>query len=213
MENYGFVYLWFDKKRKMYYVGCHWGSEDDGYVCSSNRMRDAYRRRPQDFKRRILKKVFESKEKLLQEEHSLLLKIEDCELGKRYYNLTNHKNNHWSSDLDTSLTTRQKMSINHRSKRGFAPPRLGKSSTIKSTAKSRLKGEERTEKQKAAALARSQKMKGIKRGKYALQHGEKISKSRKGKKTGIVPKSAFKEGSIPWNKGRKGEDYAKTKGF
>ena len=44
MEKYGFVYIWYDKKRKMYYIGSHWGTDDDGYICSSNRMRDAYRR-------------------------------------------------------------------------------------------------------------------------------------------------------------------------
>ena len=55
-EKYGFVYLQFDRKHKRYYVGCHWGTVDDGYICSSNWMRDTYNRRPQDFKRRILKK-------------------------------------------------------------------------------------------------------------------------------------------------------------
>ena len=35
MEKYGFVYIWFDRKHKRYYIGCHWGHEDDGYVCSS----------------------------------------------------------------------------------------------------------------------------------------------------------------------------------
>ena len=109
MEKYGFVYIWFDSWRKMYYVGCHWGREDDGYLCSSKRMRDAYRRRPQDFKRRILKRVYDSKENLLLEEHLVLSKIKNKELGKKYYNLTNHKNDHWFSDLNKNLlTARQK---------------------------------------------------------------------------------------------------------
>ena len=55
MEKYGFVYIWFDKKHRRYYVGCHWGNEYDGYVCSSSWMNQAYRIRPQDFKRRIIK--------------------------------------------------------------------------------------------------------------------------------------------------------------
>ena len=54
MEKYGFVYIWRDRKHKMFYIGCHWGTEDDGYVCSSNRMRNAYNRRPNDFKRKII---------------------------------------------------------------------------------------------------------------------------------------------------------------
>jgi len=214
MEKYGFIYIWFDSWRKMYYVGCHWGREDDGYLCSSKRMRDAYRRRPQDFKRRILKRVYDSKENLLLEEHLVLSKIKNEELGKKYYNLTNHKNDHWFSDSNKNLSTRQKMSSNHRSKRGYAPPRLGKPTLIKENAKSKLKGSQRTEKQIAASLAHSKKMQGVKRGSYGVEHGEKISKSRKGKNTGIVPKSAFKHGCVPWNKGRKkGEDYAKTQGF
>jgi hypothetical protein len=52
--KYGFVYLWFDRKHKRYYVGAHWGKEDDGYICSSNWMRDAYKKRSQDFLREIL---------------------------------------------------------------------------------------------------------------------------------------------------------------
>lgn len=69
MKKYGFVYLWYDKKQKMYYVGCHYGTEFDGYICSSNRMRDAHRRRPQDFKRRILKTNILTKKKTLDEEY------------------------------------------------------------------------------------------------------------------------------------------------
>ena len=61
MEKYGFVYIWFDKKHKMYYIGCHWGTETDGYICSSNRMKNAYRRRPKDFKRKILENVNDRK--------------------------------------------------------------------------------------------------------------------------------------------------------
>jgi len=85
MEKSGFIYLWFDKKNKMYYLGCHWGTENDGYICSSNRMRDAYRRRPQDFKRKIIQKNI-LKESLLSIEHKWLSLIKDDELGTKYYN-------------------------------------------------------------------------------------------------------------------------------
>lgn len=27
MEKYGFVYIWYDRKRKMYYIGSHYGTE------------------------------------------------------------------------------------------------------------------------------------------------------------------------------------------
>ena len=88
MEKYGFIYEWHDKKRDMKYIGCHWGTEDDGYVCSSNRMRDAYRRRPQDFSKIILK-TYIPKESLLVEEYKWLKQIPNEELGVKYYNLKN----------------------------------------------------------------------------------------------------------------------------
>lgn len=109
MEKYGFIYLWYDRKRRMFYVGSHWGIEDDGYICSSNRMRDAYRRRPHDFKRRILTKNI-PREMLLEEEHKWLSMISNEELGKRYYNLRKHRWGHWSTDENKRLTVGQKIS-------------------------------------------------------------------------------------------------------
>lgn len=109
MEKYGFIYIWYDKKRKMFYIGSHWGTENDGYICSSNRMRNVYKRRPQDFKRRIVAKNI-PRELLLEEEHKWLSKISDIELGKRYYNLRKHKWGHWSADENKRLTIGQKIS-------------------------------------------------------------------------------------------------------
>ncbi len=100
MEKYGFIYIWYDRKRKMYYIGCHWGTEHDGYICSSNRMREAYRSRPDDFKRRIIQRYI-SREKLLDEEHKWLSLIPDKELGKQYYNHTKHHFGHWSDRADS----------------------------------------------------------------------------------------------------------------
>jgi hypothetical protein len=54
---YGFIYLWRDKKAGMFYLGSHFGSPDDGYVCGSKRMKRAYRKRPQDFRRRIIQHI------------------------------------------------------------------------------------------------------------------------------------------------------------
>lgn len=107
MEKYGFVYIWYDRKRKMYYVGSHWGSENDGYICSSNRMRDAYRRRPDDFKRKIISKVYSNRQDLLSIEYKWLSLVEDKELGKKYYNLTKHQNGHWSSSENNFLVSKK----------------------------------------------------------------------------------------------------------
>lgn len=58
-------------------------------------MRNAHKRRPDDFRRRILEFV-EDREKLNDRENAWLSRINDEELGKRYYNLYNRKTNHWS---------------------------------------------------------------------------------------------------------------------
>jgi hypothetical protein len=87
VKKYGFVYIWFDKKRKMYYIGSHWGSEDDGYICSSNRMRMNYTYRPDDFRRKIIEKVFSDRNELYIKEQKWLMLIKKEELGKKYYNM------------------------------------------------------------------------------------------------------------------------------
>lgn len=109
MEKEGFIYIWFDRKRKMYYIGCHWGTIDDGYICSSNRMRDAYRRRPHDFKRRILKRNIE-RCLLLDEEHKWLQLIKKEDIGSKYYNLQTKHFGHWSNQECSNKTVREKIS-------------------------------------------------------------------------------------------------------
>lgn len=97
MEKYGFIYIWFDCKHQMYYIGCHFGSETDGYVCSSTRMRNAYRRRPEDFKRRVIQRHHGTRQELLEIEHRWLQLISDDQLGKKYYNLSKKHFGHWSA--------------------------------------------------------------------------------------------------------------------
>jgi hypothetical protein len=122
MEKYGFVYLWFDKKRKMFYVGSHWGTEDDGYICSSNRMRDAYRRRSQDFKRKIIGRVHTDKKSLLELEEYYLNLIKEDEIGKRYYNLCRGGTGHWSAYPEKVKTLKEK--ISHKTKEAMARPEV-----------------------------------------------------------------------------------------
>lgn len=84
----GFVYLWYDRKHKRFYLGSHYGTEDDGYICSSKWMKAAYKRRPGDFKeRRILQRVDGDKKAVKLAEQRWLDMIKPGELGKRYYNL------------------------------------------------------------------------------------------------------------------------------
>lgn len=115
-EKTGFIYIWFDKKRKMYYIGCHYGTENDGYICSSNRMRDAYRRRPNDFKRRIIKRNID-RNLMLEEEHKWLSLIPDDQLGKKYYNLSNRHFGHWSNDENKIKNISEKISEKNKGKK------------------------------------------------------------------------------------------------
>ena len=110
-EKYGFVYIWYDKKYQRFYIGCHWGNENDGYICSSKWMKDSYKRRKKDFKKRILSKVYTNKQDLLKEEYKWLCLIKDEELGKKYYNLHNHHFNHWSLSEEVKLPALKKMSV------------------------------------------------------------------------------------------------------
>ena len=121
MEKYGFVYIWYDKKRKMYYIGCHWGTEDDGYICSSNRMRNAYKRRPEDFRRRIIGK-FDNKIEMLINENEWLTLIGKENLGKKYYNLKDCQFNHWSVEEQNSVKI--KKTISERTKEAMNKPEI-----------------------------------------------------------------------------------------
>jgi hypothetical protein len=110
-EKYGFVYIWYDRKHKRFYIGSHWGTEDDGYICSSTWMRNAYKRRPTDFKRKILKHVKTNRNDLLLEEHRWLLMIPKESLGKNYYNMTQHLNGHWETEEERRLSLVDKISL------------------------------------------------------------------------------------------------------
>jgi len=111
MENYGFVYIWYDSKNKRYYIGSHWGTEDDGYICSSRWMRNAYKRRPSSFKRRIISRIYTCRKDLLIKEYTWLSMIKQEELkGIRYYNMNNFQNGHWIAE-DYAKTVQERISI------------------------------------------------------------------------------------------------------
>lgn len=114
-EKYGFVYIWRDRKHNRYYIGSHWGTEDDGYICSSNWMATTYRRRPQDFKRRVISRVTTTRKDLLEKEHEWLSLIPTEQLGKNYYNLTQHRPGHWTENPNSLKTVGEKISKAHKS--------------------------------------------------------------------------------------------------
>ncbi len=108
-EKYGFVYIWRDRKHKRFYVGCHWGREDDGYICSSSWMKKAYKYRPEDFKRRILVSRISSIKELRDIEHYYLNMIKPEEIKVKYYNLriskTSFNNDKFSDGLSKMKQT------------------------------------------------------------------------------------------------------------
>jgi hypothetical protein len=88
MTYEAFVYIWFDTKKRMFYIGSHKGTIDDKYVCSSKILMNAYRLRPETFKRRILK--FCNKNDVFKWEQHYLDMIKFNELyyqSRKYYNI------------------------------------------------------------------------------------------------------------------------------
>jgi hypothetical protein len=110
MEKYGFIYIWFDCKNKRYYIGSHWGTEHDSYKCSSTWARNSMDRRPNDFKRRILKRIYTSRKDLYEEETRWLQMIKPEEVKVRYYNLRRDAN-HWSASEYDRLAINEKISV------------------------------------------------------------------------------------------------------
>lgn len=88
-DYFGYVYIWRDRKRNKYCIGSHHGAVDDSYITSSKYMIQAYKRRPEDFKMRVLAYNTTSTDYLETQklEQLALNLIKDDELSHRYYNL------------------------------------------------------------------------------------------------------------------------------
>lgn len=188
MEKYGFVYIWYDRKHKRYYIGSHWGTINDGYICSSPWMKQGYKHRPLDFKRRILK-IYVSRENLLDEEYKWLSKILPIELGKKYYNLTNHHPEHWMMRGEYSPEKHGMFKKKHteEAKKKMRGRKVS-DNTKEKLRKSAIEQFSNPENRKKAGFANV----GIRRNnkKPSEEAKKKMSLARKGK--------------IPWNKGKTG---------
>jgi len=136
-EKYGFVYVWYDRQRKRYYVGSHWGNENDRYVCSSTWMKHVYKKNPMLFKRRVVKRIYTSRADLLVEEQRWLDMIKDHELATfnttleqrqtvRYYNFTKSVKDPWHTYEIKRLEVGQKISASKTGKNtGKRDPSVG----------------------------------------------------------------------------------------
>jgi hypothetical protein len=151
-------------------------------------MRDAYRRRPQDFKRRILQKNIE-RELLLDEEYRWLSLIRKDELGKKYYNLSNRHFGHW-------MTKEDKSGKNH--------PMYGKKHSEET--KQKMRGKIRTDEQKEnlrlKALEQFSNPENRKKageaniGRISYMTGKTHTDEARKKMSESL------KGNIPWNKGK-----------
>lgn len=82
-----FVYLWINKDTDRKYIGKHKGTADDGYICSSEQMREEYADCPSRFIRTILK--YGTDEEMVEFETMLLLQIRAAKCHM-YYNMSNN---------------------------------------------------------------------------------------------------------------------------
>jgi hypothetical protein len=179
MEKYGFIYIWRDKKNGRMYIGCHWGSERDGYICSSNMMRDAYSRRPHDFRRKVVQRVYTSRSDLLEAEYKWLQLIPEEELGRKFYNKSKHHFGHWSVH-DGHVGTRGTKIINDGNVETRIPKdadipegwSLGRSPSLKEKMRQINVSEETKEKLRATKLG----------SRLPDEVKDKMSKSQKGRK-------------------------------
>ena len=182
----GFIYIWYDKKLSRYYIGCHWGFEDDGYVCSSSWMKKAYKNRPHDFKRRILKRNIQVRQEMFLEEERWLNMIKPSEIKPinnhpRYYNLNIKNNEVWHKYEENLKTVGQKISA----------AKKGKSAGPCSP-------------EKAAAISEAKKKKFAKRGGITEEHKlalQKAARERNCKHTDEWKQQNSERMKEQWNNG------------
>jgi hypothetical protein len=178
-EKYGFVYIWYDRKHKRFYVGSHWGTVDDGYICSSRWMHKAKRNRPQDFKRRVIEIVGLDRKELYVREQYWLSMIKDEEIRHKYYNLNKFVKDPWYQHPDKVLSIGQKISKS----------KTGKSNGPHS---------------EVTKLKMSQAKKGAK---FSPEHKEKLRQAKLGKKQSEEQKlkrsESLKEAWATGNRARK----------
>lgn len=126
-------------------------------------MRDAYKRRPQDFKRRVIKRI-NIREKLFEMEDYYLNMIKPEEFGKRYYNLQKHWR-HWSEKEQSRLSIGQKISLSPNRRENISKAN---------------KGKKRTEEQKEKYSTHSIKVQKerIENGTHNFLHQSEISSKR-----------------------------------
>ena len=89
-DYFGFVYIWFDTKRKKYLIGSHHGPANDCYITSTGGklFANAYKKRPHTFKRKVIEyNTVEDNFRYTQKiEQKWLNMRPDIALNEKYYN-------------------------------------------------------------------------------------------------------------------------------
>jgi hypothetical protein len=183
----GFIYIWYDIKDKRFYIGSHWGTVSDGYICSSTWMKRAYKKRPHDFRRKILSNNIEDRNKLFDLEQKWLNLIKDVELKIKYYNLTKKVQNNWAKDINTRQTVSKKISLTLTGRKCSDEHKLNMSKgriglKLKEETKQKIGLANRGSKGKKHTEETKQKMRGKRYsiGPFTQEHKDKLKLSHKG---------------------------------
>lgn len=142
-DYWGFVYIWHDRKRNKFCIGSHFGALDSGYVTSTGDMKWAYKKRPEDFKRRILYFLPENNLDILRaKEQEWLNLISEEELGRRYYNLKKAAHG-WEKGRARSPETKAKISATMKGRKKPTGFNIGRKHSPETLAKMRATAKDR----------------------------------------------------------------------
>ena len=215
-EKYGFVYVWYDVKRKKFYIGAHWGWTDDNYICSSEHMLRAIKKRPEDFRRKVVATNISVQKDLWKEERRWLGMIDESKVkikdNPRYYNLTTLSNPYWNMTKEQKEEYRENL-------KGRKPWNKGKSGHLSKESIKRLsdslKGPRLLEGVACGRIKRSSydnMLANLTPGTKGMIHSEKtkklISKVQKERLWSMTPEERKKERGH--TRGRKWYYCAKT---
>jgi hypothetical protein len=83
---YGYIYMWTDIKRQMFYIGSHKGSFYDSYKASNTRLKHAIRKRPDTFTVRVIEYVCCNDRHELHKVEEKWLKFYNVDANYAFYN-------------------------------------------------------------------------------------------------------------------------------
>lgn len=186
-----FVYCWTDTKTNMLYVGVHKGLPNDNYICSSKIFLSEYKKRPNDFIRKILAKgTYEDMYSL----ESAILKTENVIDNKNYYNIA--MNNGYFKNKGFPLTQEHKENIS-KAIRGKNHPMFGKKHTDNAKANMSNSRKKYLTENNISLSKENHPMFGKK---HSETHKENIRNSLKGKKRSEIARKNAGEGRSSYYK-------------